>query len=604
MKKKRKAFTLIELLAVIIVLAIIALIAMPIIFNVIENAKVRSLENSAYGVVDAVRLQYMEDLMNSEDGTVSLKGNVTDLTLSGEHPTGGRWEIKNGKDITNNRGIKITDVTFASMEGYVCNSVIENGELTGKVKCIKQEPQENGIVFEVVKGSINEKGWTSQNLDIKVTANGASSMKICYSRSGECTVAIPEENQNETSNYYIYNVNLDKCVDFYVEENKNHWGEGAFDEAAYLCNNINFVEEFEMEGGDPQTLVNEGVITDLEYLGKVTYSYDPVNDDFKTIFEPQGNTTILSRTITDGSNYFCAEAEGLEKKCEVYNMDSYIPELIVKEENPTIFHGQNVEMMSFFEEEIFGPSDVNIVCKDTNNNEITNTSVLSLGSHTITCNAVSNSGLSSEDVTLTIKVEELIKEIAVDVNSNGVADLGDEIRIGNEYFYVLTNDGTNIRMIAKYRIDVSDNTTRKERLQLPSGESEKSYTVFSSETVHGTNPNSYEGSIVEDLVGDYKTTLEGFGVTINDATLVSYDEVISAPFNCKEYGGLCAADYSWIYKDGNTTGASHWTRTGLSSDTYLVWEVNTMGVVYGNNHCYSVAYGVRPVITIAVSTLN
>ena len=133
MKKKRKGFTLIELLAVIIVLAIIALIAMPIIFNVIENAKLKSLENSAYGVVDAVRLQYMENLMNSENGEVPLEGSVTTLTLSGEHPTYGTWEIKNGKEITTGRGIKIENVTFASMAGYKCN----NDLTTGKVTCAK-----------------------------------------------------------------------------------------------------------------------------------------------------------------------------------------------------------------------------------------------------------------------------------------------------------------------------------------------------------------------------------------------------------------------------------------------------------------------------------
>ena len=602
MKKKRKAFTLIELLAVIIVLAIIALIAMPIIFNVIENAKVKSLENSAYGVVDAVRLQYMEDLMNSEDGTVPLSGSVTSLTLSGEHPTGGRWEIKNGKDVENGRVIKISGVTFASMEGYVCNSVIENGELTGKVKCAKPEGE---IVFEVEDGIISEHGWANDYFDIRVTANGASSMKVCYSETGECDMTIPEENDNEVYNYYNYDVNIDECIDFFKQKFKNdpnlseEEAEEAIGNATYFCNNRLIVEN---SGLDPQILVDAGVITNFEKVGEITWSYG--SDDYKGVFNIYSNTITLDDLLYDGSNYICAEAEGLERKCEVYNIDLTIPELVVKEENPTVFHGKNVAIMSFFEEEIFGPSDGNVVCKDTNNNEITNTSGLELGSHTVTCKAIGNNGLNSDDVSLTIKVEEFIKGIAVDVNSNGVADLGDEIRIGNEYFYVLTNDGTNIRMIAKYRIDVSDNTTRKKRLQLPSGEAEKSNTVFSSETVHGTNPNSYEGSIVEDLVGDYKTTLEGFGVTINDATLVSYDEVISAPFNCKEYGGLCAADYSWIYKDGNTTGASHWTRTGLSSNTSFVWEVNTMGIVYGNNHCYSVAYGVRPVITIAVSELN
>ena len=124
--KKRNGFTLIELLAVIIVLAIIALIAMPIIFNVIENAKIKAMENSTYGLIDAVRMQYMESLLNDVDGTVDLTGSVTTLTVSGEHPTAGNWYIDSAKASTT-RGIVVTGVQFASMDGYTCS----NGSVSG-----------------------------------------------------------------------------------------------------------------------------------------------------------------------------------------------------------------------------------------------------------------------------------------------------------------------------------------------------------------------------------------------------------------------------------------------------------------------------------------
>ena len=135
-KKKKIGFTLIELLAVIIVLAIIALIATPIIFNVIENAKLKSLENSCYGVIDAVRTKYAEGLLNSENGTVKLSGNVTEITVSGEQPIEGTWEIDNSSD-SNNRGIKIKDVKFASMKDYICTNVNSDGTINSKVTCTK-----------------------------------------------------------------------------------------------------------------------------------------------------------------------------------------------------------------------------------------------------------------------------------------------------------------------------------------------------------------------------------------------------------------------------------------------------------------------------------
>ena len=136
MKNKKNGFTLIELLAVIIVLAIIALIATPIIFNVIENAKIKSLENSCYGVIDAVRTKYAEGLLNSIDGTVKLKGNVTEITVSGEQPIEGTWEIDNSSD-SDNRGIKIKDVKFGSMKDYTCTNINSDGTINSKVMCTK-----------------------------------------------------------------------------------------------------------------------------------------------------------------------------------------------------------------------------------------------------------------------------------------------------------------------------------------------------------------------------------------------------------------------------------------------------------------------------------
>ena len=129
MKNKKIGFTLIELLAVIIVLAIIALIATPIIFNVIENAKIKSLENSCYGVIDAVRTKYAEELLNLNKIT---NGNVNELTISGEKPIDGTWTIDNSKD-SEQRGIKIDNVRFSSMKDYACSNDLE----TGKVSCKK-----------------------------------------------------------------------------------------------------------------------------------------------------------------------------------------------------------------------------------------------------------------------------------------------------------------------------------------------------------------------------------------------------------------------------------------------------------------------------------
>ena len=53
----KKGFTLVELLAVIVILAIIALISTPIILGVIDKAKKGAAEQSALGYIDAVEKQ-------------------------------------------------------------------------------------------------------------------------------------------------------------------------------------------------------------------------------------------------------------------------------------------------------------------------------------------------------------------------------------------------------------------------------------------------------------------------------------------------------------------------------------------------------------------
>ena len=92
--KNKKGFTLIELLAVIVILAVIALIATPIIIGVIEQARKKAFENTAYGVLEGLRLNYTERILTgttSEEKTFSFPNSG--LKLSGEEPAYGSAKI-------------------------------------------------------------------------------------------------------------------------------------------------------------------------------------------------------------------------------------------------------------------------------------------------------------------------------------------------------------------------------------------------------------------------------------------------------------------------------------------------------------------------------
>ena len=62
----KKGFTLIELLGVIVILAIIALIASPIVLNIINDSKINSVKSSASMYLKAAELYIANAQLNKE----------------------------------------------------------------------------------------------------------------------------------------------------------------------------------------------------------------------------------------------------------------------------------------------------------------------------------------------------------------------------------------------------------------------------------------------------------------------------------------------------------------------------------------------------------
>ena len=72
MRTNKKGFTLIELLAVIVILAIIALITVPVVINIINNAKKGAAEDSTYGVIESAKLFWVSNQMDFEANNTTL----------------------------------------------------------------------------------------------------------------------------------------------------------------------------------------------------------------------------------------------------------------------------------------------------------------------------------------------------------------------------------------------------------------------------------------------------------------------------------------------------------------------------------------------------
>ena len=90
-------FTLIELLAVIVILAVIALIATPIILNIVDKARGKGRSQTANGVLTAAKYFYMESVLDT---------NV-------EYPSTGLEFVCNGEACTATVGATIKDEGIA-----------------------------------------------------------------------------------------------------------------------------------------------------------------------------------------------------------------------------------------------------------------------------------------------------------------------------------------------------------------------------------------------------------------------------------------------------------------------------------------------------------
>ena len=118
MKEKNKGFTLVELLAVIVILALIALIATPIILNVINDAKKQAAKDSAYGYMDAVEKYIVSSELEDksiQDGRYSVEDLNKKISVKGSTPDNGNIEIKNSS-------VKSYDI---GIDGYA----VSNGEV-------------------------------------------------------------------------------------------------------------------------------------------------------------------------------------------------------------------------------------------------------------------------------------------------------------------------------------------------------------------------------------------------------------------------------------------------------------------------------------------
>ena len=177
MKEKNKGFTLVELLAVIVILALIALIATPIILNVINDAKKQAAKDSAYGYMDAVEKYIVSSELEDKsikDGTYRVEElNSMGVSVKGSTPDNGTIKIES-------KTVKSYDI---GIDGYA----VSNGKVD-KVSTTKKIENGTAVYYNPVSG---EKctGYTEAN---SKTGKNSGCMKwyVFNDKEGNATVNV------------------------------------------------------------------------------------------------------------------------------------------------------------------------------------------------------------------------------------------------------------------------------------------------------------------------------------------------------------------------------------------------------------------------------
>ena len=157
--KKKKGFTLVELLAVIVILAVILVIAVPQIMSVIESARKGSIESTAKLIAEGAEREYTNRKILGKD--TNIKCSDVSSMNSNDYGT-----CVITFDNTGKATVKVTGK--GKFEGYTCNGNSTNmecvkGEIPGSTETDAQY-----FAYSEVEGGVSITGYLVGDANVVV----------------------------------------------------------------------------------------------------------------------------------------------------------------------------------------------------------------------------------------------------------------------------------------------------------------------------------------------------------------------------------------------------------------------------------------------------
>ena len=159
MRKKRNAFTLIELLAVIVILAVILVISIPRILDVIDVSKKDSFKTSAQIIADSAEKKYVENKLNNIDEEITCE-NATKLSKEDYEYCFVKIDNEGKAKVTIEGKGKFKDLA-------ICNGTKTNIKLSDTCSTDAKY-----FAYEEVEGGISITGYSIEGgLDVVIPSN-------------------------------------------------------------------------------------------------------------------------------------------------------------------------------------------------------------------------------------------------------------------------------------------------------------------------------------------------------------------------------------------------------------------------------------------------
>lgn len=288
---KKNAFTLIELLAVIVILAIIALIATPIILGIINDTKEQSKEISAENYLDAVeqaivrrnlKEKFKPTICTVISEGLSCEGYDESLKVEvdGKTPTKGIISFSNGSVSAG------TNLSFEDYTKKINNLAKKN------VKAVTETTKTTGIVPVVENGDIK----LGSEFKIKVNDTSDYLTFFVLSNEGDYVNLIAEQNIAPDG---IFTSERQDGDEWYKLLADNRYGPQTaytyLSIATSKWTNIPIIEDFTYEEGGYKIDSNRGYQSIITKLNEDTAEYTTTITPYSSSY---GNSVIYKNMRT------------------------------------------------------------------------------------------------------------------------------------------------------------------------------------------------------------------------------------------------------------------------------------------------------------------